>query len=63
MFQVTLPVRDEAVFKLKNRNKYLTRSQNDLLKTAVIGTRAPRVQYNKVFEMAKHLEKPLFVFK
>jgi hypothetical protein len=21
----------------------------------------PRVQYNKVFEMAKHLEKPLFV--
>jgi len=23
----------------------------------------PRVQYNKVFEMVKHLEKPLFVIK
>jgi len=31
------------------------------LKTAEIVTPTPRVQYNKVFEMAKHLEKPLFV--
>jgi len=32
------------------------------LKTAEIVTPTPSVQYNKVFEMAKHLEKPLFVF-
>ena len=30
-------------------------------KTTKVAVPTPRVQYNKVFEMAKHLEKPLLV--
>jgi hypothetical protein len=58
---VTLPVRTETVFKLQIENNNLIQPRNPPPKNNQSPHANHRVQYNKVFEMVKHLEKPLFV--
>jgi hypothetical protein len=58
---VTLPVRTETVFKPKIENNNLIQPRNPPPKNNQSRHANHRVQYNKVFEMVKHLEKPLFV--